>query len=92
MMAEALDRLANAVGRIEIECHAQRQMQNTRAFHRHLEDQAMKALLELGALPEPALPFQPIKTAKPREMKLIIIVFSAFFERTSPRRTGMRPS
>jgi hypothetical protein len=63
LTAEALEKLSQAVGRVEVECQAHRHMNHTRAFHRSLEEQAMRGLHAIGALPaEP--PFQPIKTAQ----------------------------
>ena len=62
-LAESLDQMASVVGRTELECLAHRRMNETRRFHRALEDQAMKKLHEMGSIPETP-PFQPIKTAQ----------------------------
>lgn len=63
-LAETLDKLAHVVGRTELECQGHRKMDETRRFHRALEEQAMKALHTMGVIPEPGPPFQPIKTAQ----------------------------
>jgi hypothetical protein len=63
LTAHTLERLSEVAGLMEVELLALRTLKHQRDLHRQIEEQAMRALHNIGAIPETA-PFQPIKTAQ----------------------------
>jgi hypothetical protein len=59
---ETLEKLSEVAGHMELELIALRTLKHQRDLHRRLEEHSMKALHNIGVIPE-GPPFQPIKTA-----------------------------
>ncbi len=64
LTAHTLDRLSELVGLMEVELYGLRTLKHQRDLHRRIEEQSISALLKIGAIPETAPAFYPIKTAQ----------------------------